>query len=250
MKTLSQSSILEASTQPVQLTDPLSKFDWSSLYDEYDALCRGFKPSAPYLASISPSSVSDRELYWVLMKRFAGELKSADGVSFETYLGMLYWKLYSRGAAVANTCKFLIENARARENATIGLRKLSSHLREVSTKEPQEITELLQDHGKYCFRGMEYKTALPVRTTFLHFARPAEVSIFDNKVLHAVGVVEKYANEKFRYLQAYLPHARRLATKHAQSFSNLYPEGPLRLIDMALWIVGHNGNGVSRKCTR
>jgi len=184
----------------------------------------------------------------VLVARFAEELRSASGITFETYLAMLYWKLYSQGAAVANTCKFLIEHDQAQENASIKLRQLSSDMREVSTKEPCEIIEFLRDHDKFCFRGMKTDTALPVRSTFLHFVRPREVPIFDKQVLLAVGISEKNANQKFRFLEAYLPHARKLAAKHAQFFSSLNPEEPLRLIDMALWVVLGRRNRRKRKC--
>jgi hypothetical protein len=248
MITLPQSTIPDSGNKPMQLADPLKNFDWSNLGVRYEDLCKKFKGSSPYLTSISPIPTSDRHLYQILVRRFAEELHTASGITYETYLAMLYWKLYSQGAAVANTCKFLVENARARESASIGLTQLSSHLRKVSTHEPREIIELLQDHSKYCFRGMESTTALPVRTTFLHFARPAEVPIFDKQVLLAVGIVEKYANQKFIYLQAYLPHARKLAAKYSQSFSNLDCEGPLRLVDMALWVVLGRRERGKRKC--
>jgi len=250
MITLPQSAIPDSRNQPMQLADPLENFDWGNLGIRYEDLCKRFKRSSPYLASISPIPTSDRHLYQILVRRFTEELHSASGITYETYLAMLYWKLYSQGAAVANTCKFLVENVRARENASIGLKQLSSHLRKVSTREPHEIIELLQDHSKYCFRGMESTTALPVRTTFLHFARPSDIPIFDKQVLLAVGIVEKYANQKFMYLQAYLSHARKLVAKYSQSFSSLDCEGALRLVDMALWVVRGEFDGRKGKCTR
>jgi hypothetical protein len=238
--------------QPISLTDPLVGFDWSSLGSRYKELCRGFDPSTPYLDAISPRPESDRALYSVLVARFAEELESDSGITFETYLAMLYWKLYSQGAAVANTCKFLIENAQEQENASIKLRQLSSHMREASTKEPHEVIELLRAHDKFCFRGMKTDTALPVRSTFIHFVKPGEVPIFDKQVLFAVGISEKNANQKFRFLEAYLPHARKLAAEHAQFFTSLnreeYREEPLRLIDMALWVVLGRPNRRKRKC--
>ena len=238
--------------RPISLTDPLDGFDWRSLGSRYEDLCSGFDPSAPYLNAISPRPESDRALYSVLVARFAEELKSNSGITFETYLAMLYWKLYSQKAAVANTCRFLIEDAQEQENASIKLRQLSSHIREASTREPHAVVELLRAHDKFCFRGMKTDTALPVRSTFIHFIKPGEVPIFDKQVLLAVGISDKNANQKFRFLEAYLPHARRLATKHAQFFSNLNPEEyreePLRLIDMALWVVLGRRNKRRRQC--
>jgi hypothetical protein len=248
MNTLPQSAIPDSRNQSMQLADPLENFDWGNLGIRYEDLSKRFKRSSPYLVSISPIPTSDRHLYQILARRFAEELHSASGITYETYLAMLYWKLYSQGAAVANTCKFLVENVQAREKATIGLRHLSAHLCQVSTKEPHEIIELLRDHSQFRFRGMEDKTALPVRTTFLHFARPADVPIFDKQVLLAIGITEKYANHNFQYLQAYLPHARMLAAKHAQFFLSLNSEEPLRLIDMALWVVLGRRDRRKRKC--
>ncbi len=249
MSTLAQSLDSGSGTLSIRLADPLDGFDWRNLGDRYNDLCQRFEPSAPYLAAISPRPSSDRDLYWTLIKRFAEELGSASGITYGTYLAMLYWKLYSQGAAITNTCEFLMENAEAREKASVKLRQLSAHLREVSTQEPGEIIKLLRDHSKFCFRGMKADTALPVRSTFLHFARPGEVPIFDKQVLLAVGISEKNANQKFRFLEAYLPHARKLAVKHAQFFSGLDREEPLRLIDMALWVVLGRRDKRKRKCT-
>ena len=248
MSTPAYSRFSGSGTSPIHLVDPLDGFDWNSLGDRYQELCQKFKPSAPYLAAISPRPISDRALYAVLVARFAEELRSTSGITYETYLAMLYWKLYSQGAAIANTCEFLAANTEARRNASVKLRQLSSQLQNVSTKEPHEIINLLRDHDRFCFRGMATDTSLPVRSTFLHFARPGEVPIFDKQVLLAVGVSEENANQKFRFLEAYLPHARMLAARHARSFSTSDAEGPLRLVDMALWVLLGRRRGRNRKC--
>jgi hypothetical protein len=228
---------------PIRLADPLPSFPWPSLADEYDEYCERFSSSSPYLAQISPNPQSDRVLYKMLLSRFAEELASENVVTFDTYLAMLYWKLYSQGAAIANTCKVLVENSQEKGRALVGLRQLSSRLRGVSTERLEDVLDLIQDDRLYCFRGMKSKDAFPVRTTFLHFARPEEVPIFDKQVLMAIGIAERNANHDVRYLRAYIPHARSLAREHAHMLPNIGPEKALRLIDMALWVM----RGKSRK---
>jgi hypothetical protein len=91
---------------------------------------------------------------------------------------------------------------------------------------------------------MKYYDALPVRTTFLHFLYPTVVPIFDQMVLKAVGAWDTNANHKTSVLKEYLPFAWKLAEKYEQQFSIFPKEGPIRLIDMALWVNRGNGSDV------
>src|SRR5690242_8557782 len=109
-----------------QMIDPLVQFDWTNLYAKYDRLCSRFNPSVPFLERLTPHPESDRSLYYHLVERFSRELTSANGLSVETYEAMLYWKLYSQPAAVANVCKPLKERNSLREELSGSLTRLST----------------------------------------------------------------------------------------------------------------------------
>ena len=221
----------------LQMLDPLVRFNWKSLYDDYDVLCRRFDPSAPFLYSLSPRPETDRSLYYALVERFAHEQSSPTGVTIGTYEAMLYWKPYSQPAAIANTCKPLRERTSLKEIVSQSLRSLSSELRSARNTSPKNILDSFREIGMYGLWGMKSATALPVRTTFLHFVAPSITPIFDKQVLLAVGVTQKKANEKMAFLELYLPHARTLASRYSNSFSIFEKETPIRLIDMALWVI-------------
>jgi hypothetical protein len=215
------------------MIDPLLQFDWSRLYENYDNLSVRFDPSTNFLRALSPVPRSDRALYYELRKRFRSEFESSGSISLPTYQAMLYWKLYSQPAALANTCKPLFENLSLREATAAQLSCLSS-----SRIDPigQSILDQIQLLGDRQIWGMKSSTALPVRTTFLHFLSPTTNPIFDKQVLLAVGVKEKFANQKISFLGAYVDHAIELAKRHAGHLRNFLDETPLRLIDMALWV--------------
>lgn len=90
--------------------------------------------------------------------------------------------------------------------------------------------------GRFNLPGMASPSTLPVRTTFLHFIYPSVVPIFDQMVLKAVGSWVKDANHKANVLEEYLPFAWELADRYAQQISCFSKDGPIRVIDMALWV--------------
>jgi len=90
--------------------------------------------------------------------------------------------------------------------------------------------------GQFQLSGMRTHPSFPVRTTFLHFVFPNIVPILDKNVLEAVGVTEKGANQKRKYFEGYLPHAWSLAERYQHHFAQ-FKETPIRLIDMALWVL-------------
>ncbi len=226
------------SNSHMQMLDPLVLFNWKSLHQDYDDLCKKkFDPSVPFLYSLSPRPGSDRSLYYSLVERFAHELNSPTGITIGTYEAMLYWKLYSQPAAVANTCKGLRQSASLQDIVSRALNKLSAQLRGTAGAISARPLDQVQGLGLYGIWGMKSSTALPVRTTFLHFVEPSAMPIFDKQVLLAVGVKDKKANEKIAFLQLYLPHARTLASRYSNCFAIFKTETPIRLIDMALWVV-------------
>jgi hypothetical protein len=141
-----------------------------------------------------------------------------------------------------------MKNTEARHAATEGLKKLSNHLQHFGPVQLSEVVALLRDHPKFKLRGMQDPTALPVRTTFLHFTSPNAIPIFDKQVLLAVGVSDKYANQKLDYLRLYFPHVFALTERYAQSFSPTDEESPLRLVDMALWVTKNSPEGRNTGC--
>ena len=103
-------------------------------------------------------------------------------------------------------------------------------------RDEAQVTALVKHLGKYKLPGIKTETSLPVRTTLLHFLFPAVVPIFDKMVLQAVGISDKFANQKIGFLKAYLPFAWALADRYAAHFVNFSTETPIRLVDMALWV--------------
>lgn len=218
------------------MIDPLQQFSWPDLHAKYDGLCKRFNPLVPYLDCSYPRPTSDRFLYYALRQRFALELNSPDGIGLQTFQAMLYWKLYSQPAAVSSTCKRLIEDGDLRRQASKGLRAASAALRNAPAAGLNIISET-RKLGSHAIWGMKTSTSLPVRTTFLHFIHPETIPIFDKQVLLAVGVTEKGANQKMQFLETYIAHATTLARTHSVHFSSFYNETPIRLVDMALWVV-------------
>jgi hypothetical protein len=149
---------------------------------------------------------------------------------------MLYWKLYSQPAAVARLRKSIRYDSTLRNAVSMGLRNFSAEVLRTTRTDSDELVVQVKQLGRYEIWGMKSPTALPVRTTFLHFVDPEYVPIFDKQVLLAVGVAEKRANEKLEVLRYYLPHARELARKYSRHFSAFKDETAIRLVDMAMWV--------------
>lgn len=145
------------------------------------------------------------------------------------YKALLYWKLYSQPAAVSNMRGWLQSFDADR------LYKFAAVLPKSLSRNVQDVVSLVELIGSYQLPGMKTSTALPVRTTILHFIYPNVVPIFDQMVLKAVAAWNPGANQDAAVLRRYIPHARELADRHAQGQPNL-EETPVRLVDMALWV--------------
>lgn len=219
--------------------DPLKDFDWSTLYSRYDRLCSSFNRNLHYLKYAQISANSDRELYYLLIKRFDKE-KRLGRINPNTYKGVLYWKLYSQPAALANILKKLEINTE-QQDLKKRLSILSKNLPTKISKEINQIIVLLKIE-EFAIYGMKAQNSLPVRTTFLHFMYPKIVPVFDKMVLQAVGFKQKNANHDIKILEQYIPYAWGLADKYRGKFNNKWSESPIRLIDMALWVIRGNKN--------
>lgn len=215
----------------------LNNFDWSSLYQKYDSMCRRFIRDAPLLRELDCAPSSDRELYYYLVDRVAKERRDSGKVSLYTYQAMLYWKLYSQPQALAGIATPVRDNEDLQEKIEGNLQTLGSVL---PLKVDWELTAIryvfgcVDRHSEF-IRGMINSNALPMRSTFLHFHYPDIIPILDKQVLLAVGVNDPNATGKEETLEKYIQFTWSLLQT-----PNLIPrdwtETPLRLIDMAFWI--------------
>lgn len=215
------------------MNDPLASFDWNSLYERYDALCRRFDPAAPELAVLPGSTRSDRETYSALVAALHPTGQAAPVVSVEVYRALLYWKLYSLPSARSNIGKWL-DGQHVDEQAR-RLAHLIARLPGKIDRDVEAVVDLVQQVGRNQITGMKTGSALPVRTTFLHYLYPETVPIFDRMVLQAVGVTAPTANQSLDVFREYLPFAWSLADRHGQKIRSAV-ETPVRLVDMALWV--------------
>lgn len=219
------------------MKDPLNRFNWQSLHFEYDAKCRGFDNKSVYLAAFETDRpVSDRALYYELLNVFSEKRRVLATEPIGIYEALLYWKLYSQPAAISNTVLKLREDAALRKDTQEKLLLLFQKLPVKLEKNTSAVLDIVNQLGSFKILGIKTSTALPVRTTLLHFMYPSVVPIFDKMVLQAVGVWDKHANQSTKFLMEYLPFAWALADRYEQSFSSFRKESPIRIIDMALWV--------------
>jgi len=216
------------------MIDPLKDFNWSSLYEQYDNRCRNFDPASDHLKAIAPSPKSDRELYYHLVRSIQPSTEGRE-FSADLYEAMLYWKLYSNYQAIGNLRRWLAPEVLPSQTAN--LMRLLDELPSQIERNVGQVVNLVNKMDEYRLVGMKTPTALPVRTTFLHYFFPDVVPIFDKMVLRAVDVTVPNANHKIEVFQEYLPFAWELADRHAANLRGHYRESSIRLIDMALWIV-------------
>ena len=221
------------------MKNPISTdFDWSSLYDRYDATCKCFNPDAPSLSTLTEKPKNDRYLYYSLIKRVHDERSANGNIGLGTYEAILYWKLYSQPAAVKNVCRRIHGDVSIQKIIQKALRDLLCQLPQKASQDILQIKQLYQlmEQGGGTLFGIADSCALPARSTLLHFLYPNIVPIFDKQVLLAVGVTEKNANKKHDILFDYIQFAWDICKK-----PNIIPqdwlESPLRLLDMALWVI-------------
>jgi len=218
-----------------------SDFDWSSLYERYDATCKRFNPDAPYLSTMSEKPKNDRYLYYGLVKRVRDERSVNGNIGLGTYEAILYWKLYSQPAAVKNVCRRIHGDVSIQRIIQNTLQDLLYRLPQKVSQDISQIKQLYQlmeQSGGTLF-GMADFCALPTRSTLLHFLYPNIVPIFDKQVLLAVGVTEKDANKKHDILFDYIQFAWGISKNPNIIPQKNWQEFPLRLLDMALWVIRH-----------
>ena len=219
------------------MKDPLNGFDWSSLYRSYDSRCLGYDRTSVYLSTPEVDRPeSDRTLYYQLINLFSEQCRNSIADPMGIYEALLYWKLYSQSTAPYNLNKWLRQDLTKRNSAQERLIRLFQKLPTTLERNLSAIVEWVKWLGEFQLPGIASPSTLPVRTTLLHFLYPSVVPIFDQMVLKAVGAWDKNANHKYSVLKDYLPFAWELAEQHAQPISSFTKEGPLRVIDMALWI--------------
>jgi hypothetical protein len=218
---------VETAPSQSNMRDPLQAFDWSRLYTRYDSACRGFDPKSEYLRAAYTNTQGDRNLYYRIVG--AANRRYEMRLTADWYKALLYWKLYSQPAAVSNIRVWL------QSFDADMLYKFAAVLPKSLSRNVQDVVSLIELIGTYQLPGMKTSTALPVRTTILHFIYPSVVPIFDQMVLKAVAAWNPGANQDVAVLRRYMPHAWELADRYAQGRPNL-EETPVRLVDMALWV--------------
>jgi hypothetical protein len=219
------------------MKDPLNNFAWPLLHDMYDDKCRGFDKNSIHLAAFETDRpASDRALYYELLNVFSEKQRTLTTKPIEIYEALLYWKLYSQPAAISNTVLRLREDAALRKDTQERLLLLFQKFPAKLEKSTSAVLDIVKQLGSFQILGIKTSTALPVRTTLLHFMYPSVVPIFDKMVLQAIGVWDKHANQSTKVLMEYLPFAWELADRYAQNCSSFEKESPIRVIDMALWV--------------
>jgi hypothetical protein len=208
------------------MSDPLAGFAWGSLYSQYDRRCHRFDPQSQHLRGPYAGAARDRDLYYALLSSAENGFST---LTVEWYEALLYWKLYSQPAALSNLTRWLPSFNQS------ALRGFLAAAPATLPRSVPDIITLVNLVGSYQLPGAKTQTALPVRTTLLHILYPNVVPIFDKKVLLAVGVWHKGANQNMAVLHKYIPYAWILANKHAQQHT-AFTETAIRLTDMALWV--------------
>jgi hypothetical protein len=219
------------------MKDPLIGFDWSSLHQRYDDQCKGFDPTSKFLAVFEVNRPeSERTLYCQLLELFSKERRNTITDPLGAYEAFLYWMLFSQFSASYNLNKWFPQDAPVRKALRESLIQLFQELPTSLDRNTSTILKQVKWLDKFQLPGMASSSALPARTTFLHFLYPTIVPIFTQMVLRAVGVSDINASHRTRVLEAYLPFAWKLAEKYVQQVSIFRCEGPIRVIDMALWV--------------
>jgi hypothetical protein len=222
----------------ITMYNPIGRsFNWKSLYDIYDKTSYRFDPTVPYLYIFTEKPKNDRFLYYMIVKKVKDEMNKIGYISLGTYEAILYWKLCSQPAAVANVCK-TIRNDKDRQVI------LDKELRRCIPKLPKSIKndvkviknlyDFFDNYGCHLF-GVKNSCSLPTRSTLFHFLYPETVPIFDKQVLLAVGVTEKDANQNRNRLYEYTQFVWEESIK--LNIPQDWPESPIRLFDMALWVI-------------
>jgi len=171
-----------------------------------------------------------------LIDLFSEDRRSSIAEPISIYEALLYWKLYSQSTTPYSLDKWLRQDVPERKRAQDRLLRLFQEIPATLAKCPLEIVERVKWLGEFQLPGMASPGSLPVRTTFLHFLYPSVVPILDQMVLKAIGAWSKNANRKTSVLKNYIPFAWELAEEYAQQISGFTKEGPMRVIDMALWV--------------
>jgi hypothetical protein len=222
------------------MKNPLPGFDWNTLYDRYDSLCRqSYDCTAPSLYSFAIPPPTDRDLYYALVERVREENNNLSGISAGTYEAIIYWKLYSSNPLLCKRLNRKDPTYKSHIQKTLGALRnrlsASSITRDINTIKC--LYRVLNEYTDHLY-GMISSCAFPVRSTLLHFIYPEIISIFDRKVLMSVGLSKedaKAAIHKEAYLWQYTQHAWGLVTDKSVPPEDGRRETRLRLLDMALW---------------
>ncbi len=224
--------------------NPIDKrYPWDSLYQRYDDKCKGFDADSPCLYAFSQKPINDRSLYYMLVDAIKRERNTSGFITLRIYEAILYWKLNSQPCALWQVCKKIRSNDELQRNIETGLRQLGQELPLTIEKKRTHVDELylVLNRNAALLHGMKSPNALPVRTTLLHFLYPEVVPLYDKQVLAAVGITAKDANKDKATLKEYIQFAWSIA-ENPEYIPQTWRETPLRLLDMALWVIRSSRN--------
>ncbi|MGC9328280.1 MAG: hypothetical protein ACP5I1_11645, partial [Candidatus Hinthialibacter sp.] len=111
---------------------------------------------------------------------------------------------------------------------------------EYINKDIDIVIDVFKRYKSHGFYGS--KSGNAAASTVLHFLYPDIVPIIDINVLQAIGYSKEQAKKNVSKIDIYkllINHIWELASRYANSFES-FQESPIRLIDMALWVVRGN----------
>lgn len=212
--------------------DPLEDFQWEFLKDRYEAKCEPkYQAMKKMLGKVLyPVPLKESELYEWLIGQFSREKGIA--IKLATYEAMLFWKLYTIG--LKRYQDLLVDERLAKKSQD---RLLRLELPPQIEQDSDAVLRLLRCLNACRIHGMKTSNLYAVRTTFLHFAYPDVVPIFDKQARKALRYTSQEDNER---LPDFCNDVWRLADKYSGKLGLTgLRVTPVRLIDMALWV--HRG---------
>jgi len=222
------------------MIDPLENFDFASIYQQYNNFTRDYRNFNNELERMGlPSEITDLKLYYHLKEKFGADRIN---INIYDYIAMLFWKLNFIG--LNKIWRVLLENEEKRNIEAKKLKNLFKLFSNILDRSIDKVEQILQEQN-YQLYGMASPTAWPTRSVFLHFLYPNIIPIFDQMVLRAIepNYQKNYSTRKDKFLE-YIEFVWKLTERYVKQIKEIkkLKDTDIRIIEMALWIKGHNVN--------